>query len=57
MKAVDDKKSVILLLLDLSAVFDAVDHAILVSILANRFGIRGNALNWFRSYLWFRKQS
>ena len=40
LKAVDDKKSAILLLLDLSAAFDTVDHAILVSRLANRFLIR-----------------
>ena len=48
LKAVDDNKSVILLLLELSAAFDTVDHAILVSILANRFGIWDTALNWFR---------
>ena len=51
LKAVDDNKSVILLLLDLSAAFDAVDHTILVSRLAKRFVIRDAALNWFRLYL------
>ena len=56
MKVVDDKKYVIILLLDLSAAFDTVDHTILVSRLANRFGIRDTALNWFRSYLQLRKQ-
>ena len=35
-KAVDDNKFVILLLLDLSAAFDTVDHTILVSRLAKR---------------------
>ena len=40
LKAVDDNKSAILLLLDLSAAFDTVDHTILVSRLANRFLIR-----------------
>ena len=39
LKAVDDNSSVILLLLDLSAAFDTVDHTILVSRLVNRFGI------------------
>jgi len=56
LKTVDDNKSVIILLLDLSAAFDSVDHTILVSRLANRFGIRETALNWFRSYLQLRKQ-
>ena len=55
-KIVDDIKSVIPLLLDLSAAFDTVDRTILVSRLATRFGIRGTALNWFRSYLQLRKQ-
>lgn len=42
----DDNESVILLLPDISAVFD--DHTILLSRLANRFGVRDTALNWFR---------
>ena len=49
MKAVDDNKSVILLLHELSAAFDSVDPTILVSRLGNRFGIRDTVLNWFRS--------
>ena len=56
LKAVNDNKSVILLLLDLSGAFDTVDHTILESRLTNRFGIRDSTLNWFRSYLQLRKQ-
>ena len=56
LKAVEDNKSVIPLLLDLSAAVDTVDHTISVSRLANRFGIRDTALNWFLSYLQLRKQ-
>ena len=55
-RAVDDNKSVILLLLDLSSTFNTVDHLILLSRLSRRFGIRGNALAWFDSYLKSRKQ-
>ena len=40
-----------LLLLDLSAAFDTIDHLIFLNRLANRFGICGSALAWFESYL------
>ena len=36
--------------------FDTVDHSILVNRLNHRFGIRGKALTWFRSYLLNRSQ-
>ena len=45
-----------LVLLDLSADFDTVDHNILLSVLYNRFGVSGVALDWFRSYLSDRTQ-
>ena len=45
-----------LLLLDLSAAFDAVDHEILLKRLNSKFSIRGTALDWFRSYLTNRAQ-
>ena len=47
---IDRNRSVILLLLDLSAAFDTVDHTTLIDRLANRFGLCDLALAWFKSY-------
>ena len=54
--ALDNDGGVILMLLDLSAAFDTIDHNILFRRLYN-LGIRGPVLTWFRSYLTGRTQS
>src|SRR5437867_7619483 len=46
-----------LVLLDLSAAFDTIDHNILLSRLTSNFGISGSALSLISSYLSNRSQS
>jgi len=40
-----------LMLLDLSAAFDTVDHSIPMEVLKRRFGVEGNALGWLAEFL------
>ena len=49
--SINAKQRAVLLLLDLSAAFDTVNHKILFHRLRSRFGIKGKALSWLQSYL------
>jgi hypothetical protein len=51
-----ERKATIVMLLDLSAAFDTVDHQMLLKILEKEIGLTGSALDWFKSFLTGRCQ-
>ena len=51
LRGFDDNYASVLLLLDLSAAFDTVDHDLLLLILSRDIGIRGVAYKWFESFI------
>ena len=55
LRAIDDGECVTLVLLDLSAAFDTVDHDILITRLEHRFGITGKALGCMDTVLSIRE--
>ena len=49
--ALDKNHATFLIMLDLSAAFDIIDHGILFHQFEHDFGIKGTALQWFKSYM------
>ena len=49
--AIEQQQATILVIMDLSAVFDMVHHDILLSVLNKRFGCQCVILKWVESYL------
>ena len=56
-RIIDCHQDVLLVLLDLSAAFDTIDHMILVERLESYFGFSKLTLCWLRSYLENGRQS
>jgi hypothetical protein len=54
--ALDSNCCAVLLMLDLSAAFDTIDHQILFNRLEYSTGVTKDALLWFKSYLMDRTQ-
>ena len=55
-RIIDDRRSAVLVGLDLSAAFDTIEHDILINRLETVFGIKGIALRWIETYLKEREQ-
>ena len=54
--SIDQREVTLLVLLDLSAAFDTVDHEIMLELLKSNFGVSGDALGWLKYFMSDRKQ-
>ena len=48
---IDNRSHAVLMMLDLSAAFDTVNHAVLIKKLKNFYGLGSNIIKWIESYL------
>ena len=51
----ENQQATAMIILDLSAAFDTVDHELLLQVLNHKFGVTGMALDWYKNYLIPRK--
>ena len=56
-RGIDSFKGIVLVAIELKALFHTLDHSLFLRISTKRFGLRGKALNWLKSYLKHRQQS
>ena len=54
-KALDENEATLAVCLDLSKALNTIDHSILLKTL-DYYGMRGQAFDWFSSYLYNRKE-
>ena len=54
--SMDKQELTLLILVDLSAAFDTIDHEIMLGILETDFGVVGDAQKWIKSFLSKRQQ-
>ena len=57
LNSLDNNDATILVMLDLSAAFDTIDHTTLLNRLEKDFGISGKPIQWIQSYLSDRYQT
>ena len=55
--AIDNHQFTIMMLQDLSAAFDTVNHSIFINRLENCVGVTSKVLRWYKSYLLGPSQS
>ena len=51
----ENKQITAVLIMDLSAIFETVDHDLLFNVLQRKFGITNTALHWYNNFLKLRK--
>ena len=54
--SMDREEITFIILIDLSAALDTINHSLMIDILKNDFGIAGVVKKWFQSYLVSRQQ-